>query len=1027
MYDVSIIGAGVVGSAIARELSKYDLKITLVEKESDVSTGASKANTGIVHGGYVGKAGTLKGELCIKGNALYKELNEELHFGYKKTGGVVLAFNEEDEKKLEAIYKNALKVGHPEDDIELIYGDKIKEVEPYVNDQAISAFYCKSIGVTSPFEMTIALAENAVDNGVELKLESEVLDIEKRDDYFEIETEKEKFRSRYIVNAAGIYADKIAEMVSAADFEIYPMRGEYIVFSKDEGYLVKTVIFQAPSSKSKGVVATTTTHGNFMIGPNAEEIDKKQNVDTSIEEFHYIIEQARKSVPSFNTEKMLKTFAGLRVKSNRGDFIIEESSVNGFINAAGIDSPGLTSAPAIAKRIVKILREAGLKTVPKDNFKPERPAIAKEKDKEFTGEIDHDNPKKNIICRCEDVTEAEIVDALNRSIPIKTTDAVKRRTRAKTGECQANFCENRIKEIISREMNIPKSEVKNRDEDYKPKRIDINEIKQMPMFCYQCQEAGGGSGCIAKGVCGKEQYTANLQDLLIYLLKGISIYLTAAKKREVETKEADYFIIDALFSTITNSNFDNNAFKEKIEKAIEIRKNIKKEAEKAGAVFSSDIDDSAFWKPADHEELQQKAKKVGVLATKNKDIRSLREMITYGLKGMAAYTEHAYNLGYKDPEIFKFIPEALAKLTDNSLSTSELFDLTIKTGEYGVKAMSLLDKANTESYGNPEITDVKIGVSNRPGILISGHDLKDMEELLKQTEGEGVDVYTHSEMLPANYYPEFKKYDHFIGNYGSSWWKQREEFEKFHGPVLFTSNCIVPPWPQASYKDKIFTTNSAGLPGAVHVNEDKNGKKDFTQLIEEAKNSAPPEEIESGYIIGGFAHHQVMELSDKIVEAVKNNKIRRFFVMAGCDGRLKERKYYTEFAKRLPEDTVILTAGCAKYRYNKLDLGDIDGIPRILDAGQCNDSYSLVMIAKRLKEKFEVEDINELPISYNIAWYEQKAVIIFLSLLSLGIKNIKLGPTLPAFLSENISETIKDKFNVTTIDNVEKDMKSFLK
>jgi len=1026
MYDVSIIGAGVVGSAIARELSKYDLKVALVEKESDVSTGASKANTGVVHGGYVGKAGTLKGELCIKGNELYQDLNDKLHFGYKKTGGVVLAFDDEDEKTLEKLYENALKVGQSEDDIEIIYGDQIKEIEPHVSDEAQAAFYCKSIGVTSPFEMTIALAENAVDNGVELKLESEVLNIEKKKEYFEIETEKEKIETRYIVNAAGIYADKIAAMVDAADFEIYPMRGEYVVFSKEQGHLVNTVIFQAPNPKTKGVVATTTTHGNFMIGPNAEEIDKKEDVGTTLKEFHYIIEQSRKSIPDFDTDKMLRTFAGLRPKSTRGDFIIEESSVKGFIQAAGIDSPGLTSSPAIAKKILNILEKSGLELKAKSDFNPNRPAIAREKGEGFSGEIDHENPDKNIICRCENVTEAEILDALSRSIPIKTTDAVKRRTRAKTGECQANFCESRIKEILSRELNIPTDQVKNRDEDNVPKRLDVNEIRQMPMFCFQCQEAGGGTGCVAKGVCGKEESTANLQDLLIYLLKGIAIYLKQAKERGVDTEEADYFIVDSLFSTISNANFDNQSFMNKIGKALAIRKDIRKKAERAGAVFSSDIDDAAIWKPADDEELKQKAKKVGVLATKNKDIRSLREMITYGLKGMAAYTEHAYNLGYQDPDIFKFIAYTLVKLTDDSLSIDELFELTMTTGDYGLKAMALLDQANTESYGNPEITEVEIGVSDNPGILISGHDLKDMEMLLEQTKDSGVDIYTHSEMLPANYYPAFKKYDHFIGNYGSSWWRQREEFETFHGPILFTTNCIVPPWPAASYQNKIFTTNSTGYPGSMHIEADENGYKDFSPVIEAAKNSQVPEEIETGKIIGGFAHNQVVELADKMVDAVEKGKIKKFFVMAGCDGRFKERRYYTEFAEKLPKDTVILTAGCAKYRYNKLDLGDIDGIPRVLDAGQCNDSYSLIMIAQKLAEIFEVEDVNDLPIAYNIAWYEQKAVIIFLALLSLGIKNIKLGPTLPAFLSENVAETIINKFDLTTIGEVEADIAEFL-
>ncbi|RAK08490.1 glycerol-3-phosphate dehydrogenase [Halanaerobium saccharolyticum] len=478
MYDVSIIGAGVVGSAIARELSKYNLSVSLIEKESDVSTGASKANTGIVHGGYVAKAGTLKGELCIQGNTMYKKLNEELNFGYQNTGGLVLAFDAEDQKTLKKIHQNALAVGQSEDEIEIIYGDQIKEIEPHVSDQVEAAFYCKTIGVTSPYEFTIALAENAVDNGVDLKLESEVINIEKNNDYFEIETVKEKVESRYLVNAAGIYADKIANMLDAADFEIYPMRGEYVVFSKSQSHLVNSVIFQAPNPKTKGVVATTTTHGNFMIGPNAEEIDKKNDVSTNFKDIKYVIDQARRSIPDFDTNRMLRTFAGLRPKSTREDFIIEETEVKGFVQAAGIDSPGLTSAPAIAKKVINILNRTGLELNKKEDFNPNRPAIVVEKDEDFNGEIDHQDPQKNIICRCEDVTEAEILDALSRSIPIKTTDAVKRRTWAKTGECQANFCESRIKKILSRELNIPVEEVENRDEDYVPERLDVYKLKK---------------------------------------------------------------------------------------------------------------------------------------------------------------------------------------------------------------------------------------------------------------------------------------------------------------------------------------------------------------------------------------------------------------------------------------------------------------------------------------------------------------------------------------------------------------------
>lgn len=478
MYDISIIGAGVVGSAIARELAKYDLKVALLEKESDVATGASKANTGIVHGGYVAKEGTVKGELCIKGNSMYEKLESELNFGYQNTGGLVLAFDDDDEKTLEKIYENALKVGQSESEIEILYGDQIKEVEPHVGEGAQAAFYCKTIGVTSPYEFTIALAENAVDNGVDLKLESEVLAIEKKDNTFEIKTAQEKIESRFVINAAGIYADKIAAMLNTDDFEIYPMRGEYVVFSKSQSHLVNSVIFQAPNPKTKGVVATTTTHGNFMIGPNAEEIDKKYDVSTTFKEIKYIIEQARKSIPDFDTNRMLRTFAGLRPKSTRGDFIIEESSVKGFIQAAGIDSPGLTSSPAIAKKVVNILAESGVKLEPNKDFKPERPAIAIDKDENFAGEIDHQDPTKNIICRCEKVTEAEMLDALSRSIPIKTTDAIKRRTWAKTGECQANFCSSRIKDLLSRELEIPVDEIKDRDEDYVPERLNVYKLKK---------------------------------------------------------------------------------------------------------------------------------------------------------------------------------------------------------------------------------------------------------------------------------------------------------------------------------------------------------------------------------------------------------------------------------------------------------------------------------------------------------------------------------------------------------------------
>jgi hydroxylamine reductase len=545
------------------------------------------------------------------------------------------------------------------------------------------------------------------------------------------------------------------------------------------------------------------------------------------------------------------------------------------------------------------------------------------------------------------------------------------------------------------------------------------------MFCYQCQETAKGEGCTVKGVCGKEPETANLQDLLIYLLKGISIYTTKAKEAGAETSEADEFIMRSLFMTITNANFDDQAFVDQIEEALELRDKVEAKAKDAGADFGDDLHEAATWTGTEAD-FAAKSQQVGVLQTEDEDVRSLRELITYGVKGMAAYTEHANNLGYEKQEIYDFMQEALVATTDDSLSADELVELTLETGKYGVEAMEQLDTANTETYGNPEITEVEIGTRDNPAILISGHDLKDMEQLLEQTEGTGVDVYTHSEMLPANYYPAFKEYDHFVGNYGNSWWKQTKEFESFNGPILFTTNCIVPPKSNASYQDKIFTTGSAGLEGAAHIEADENGEKDFSEIIEFAQQCDAPEQIEEGTIVGGFAHNQVMELADDVVEAVKSGAIKEFFVMAGCDGRMNSREYYTDFADELPEDTVILTAGCAKYRYNKLDLGDIGGIPRVLDAGQCNDSYSLAVIAMKLQEVFDLDDINELPISYNIAWYEQKAVIVLLALLYLGVKDIKLGPTLPAFLSDNVANVLVDKFGISGIGEVEEDMEAML-
>ncbi|WP_243349931.1 hydroxylamine reductase [Parabacteroides sp. FAFU027] len=544
------------------------------------------------------------------------------------------------------------------------------------------------------------------------------------------------------------------------------------------------------------------------------------------------------------------------------------------------------------------------------------------------------------------------------------------------------------------------------------------------MFCFQCQEAAKGTGCTIKGVCGKDDKTANIMDLLIYVSKGISVVNEQLRTQGANKPEVDHFILDALFCTITNANFDVESISARVTKAVALKAELLKIAEAAGIAVPQIDEVKWAGTPENYETV---AKLVGVLKEKNEDVRSLKELVIYGLKGMAAYAEHAYNLGFVKDEISTFIQHALAQTTRTDISADELVALTLETGKYGVDTMGLLDTANTTRYGNPEITSVNIGVSNKPGILISGHDLKDIEELLAQTEGTGVDVYTHSEMLPAHYYPAFKKYSHFVGNYGNAWWKQREEFESFNGPVLFTTNCIVPPLDKAGYKDRIYTTGSTGFPGWKVIPAREDGKtKDFSEIIEHAKRCASPTEIESGTIVGGFAHEQVFALADKVVDAVKTGAIRKFVVMAGCDGRMNSRDYYSEFAQGLPQDSVILTAGCAKYRYNKLPLGDIGGIPRVLDAGQCNDSYSLALIALKLKEVFELEDINELPIVYNIAWYEQKAVIVLLALLYLGVKNINLGPTLPAFLSPNVAKVLVENFGIGTISTPEADLAAWV-
>lgn len=547
----------------------------------------------------------------------------------------------------------------------------------------------------------------------------------------------------------------------------------------------------------------------------------------------------------------------------------------------------------------------------------------------------------------------------------------------------------------------------------------------MSMFCYQCQETAKGTGCTIKGVCGKDDTVARMQDLLIWVTKGIAILGTIARENHYSNTKVDRFVQEALFTTITNANFDNDKIIARIHEGIALREKLAEEMKAHGITIPDNLHESTSWKPSDDAELDGKAETIGVLATEDTDIRSLRELTIYGLKGMAAYAEHAGNLGFNSDSVDGFIQRALAATTDDSLTADELVALVLETGKHGVEVMALLDKANTTTYGNPEITEVNIGVRNNPAILISGHDLRDMEELLRQTEGTGVDVYTHGEMLPANYYPAFKKYSHFVGNYGNSWWKQTTEFVPFNGPILFTTNCIVPL--RDSYRDRVYTTGSSGYPGCPHIPDREPGKeKDFSAIIEHARRCAAPEAIEEGTIVGGFAHNQVVQLADKVVDAVKSGAIRKFFVMGGCDGRMKSRDYYTDFAEKLPGDTVILTAGCAKYRYNKLKLGDINGIPRVLDAGQCNDSYSLAVIALKLKEIFGKEDINELPIAYNIAWYEQKAVIVLLALLYLGVKNIHLGPTLPAFLSPNVVNVLVEKFGIGGISTVDEDMKMML-
>ncbi len=539
------------------------------------------------------------------------------------------------------------------------------------------------------------------------------------------------------------------------------------------------------------------------------------------------------------------------------------------------------------------------------------------------------------------------------------------------------------------------------------------------MFCFQCQETANCSGCTKIGVCGKTPAVAGMQDLLVYVTKGLAAVTTQMRKegKSIPT-HVNHMIMHNLFVTITNANFDEEAINARIGETMHQKQMLLTQVER-----SQTLPEAALWFDLNKQLWNEKAAQVGVLSTKDGDIRSLRELITYGLKGLSAYSKHAYVLGAENADLDAFLQQALAATLDDSLSVEQLIALTLEVGKYGVDGMAMLDQANTSAYGDPTITKVNIGVGTRPGILVSGHDLHDLEMLLKQTEGTGVDVYTHCEMLPAHYYPAFQKYAHFVGNYGNAWWAQKEEFESFNGPILMTTNCIVPP--RDSYKNRMYTTGAAGYPGCKHISAPDGVEKDFSELIAHAKHCAPPTELESGEIVGGFAHHQVLALADKVVDAVKCGAIKKFIVMAGCDGRAKKRSYYTDFAKALPKDTVILTAGCAKYKYNKLDLGDIGGIPRVLDAGQCNDSYSLAVIALKLKEVFGLEDINDLPIIYNIAWYEQKAVIVLLALLHLGVKNIHLGPTLPAFLSPNVAKVLVENFGIAGIDTVEDDMKLF--
>ena len=549
----------------------------------------------------------------------------------------------------------------------------------------------------------------------------------------------------------------------------------------------------------------------------------------------------------------------------------------------------------------------------------------------------------------------------------------------------------------------------------------------MSMFCFQCQETAKNEGCTVKGVCGKTDEVSNLQDVLVFAAKGVAAYSSQLRNAGKRYDKVDEYLYRSLFISITNANFDGDEIIEAIKEGVNLRNFLKSELEKEGIALDPKFENTFLttYEYSENDDLVELAKKVGVLRTENIDVRSLREMVLYGLKGMAAYGFHAYNLGSTDNDIYKFYEKALLATVDDSLSAEELTALVFETGEYGVKVMALLDGANTSAYGTPVATEVNIGVGKNPGILISGHDLKDIKELLEQTEGTGVDVYTHSEMLPAHYYPELKKYKHLVGNYGNAWYHQVTEFETFNGPVVFTTNCIVPPRPNSTYNDRIFTLNAAGYPGWKKLKADENGKIDYTEVIELAKKCEAPKEIETGTIVGGFAHGQVFAVADKVVEAVKSGVIKKFIVMSGCDARMARRSYYTEFAEKLPKDTVILTSGCAKFRYNKLGLGDINGIPRVLDAGQCNDSYSWAVVALKLKEIFNANDINDLPIEFNIAWYEQKAVIVLLALLYLGIKNIHVGPTLPAFISPNVAKLLNEQFGLGSITNVEDDLKMF--